>query len=309
MTTVDRGRDQRLQQYLLCPPEHFAVEYVINPWMDTHVVVDRARAVRQWQGLVDRYRALGHIVHEIAPAPGLPDMVFTANGATVVDRRVLLARFAVGQRSGEEGLHERWHREHAASLGWQFVARPTWTNEAEGDFLVAGPWILAGYGFRTDPRAHAELAELTGMPVIGLRLVDPWFYHLDTALAVLDDDPDRPDIAWYPAAFSAGSQSIIRRMFPEALAVERADAAVLGLNMVSDGRHVLHPSAATGLHDQLRARGYDAVPVELDELLKGGGSVKCCTQTLRGARVSDEVERSPSDLSQPLRPVATEVSA
>lgn len=290
MTTTDRRHRYRPQHFLMCPPEHFAVDYVINPWMDTSVPVDHGRAVRQWQGLVDRYRELGHTVEELVPEPGLPDMVYTANGATVIDGHVLVAKFSVAQRAAEEHLHEQWHRDHAHRLGWREVATPAWANEGEGDFAAAGSMVLAGYGFRTDPRAHGELAELTGRPVIGVRLVDPWFYHLDTALAVLDDDPAHPDIAWYPAAFSPASQAIIRSLLPDALEVAAGDAKVLGLNMVSDGLHVLHAAAATGLGDQLAERGYQPIPVELDELLKGGGSLKCCTQTLRRARPSREAE-------------------
>ena len=277
-----RGASYRPQHYLMCAPEHFTVEYVINPWMDPGVPVDTARAVRQWQAVVDRYTELGHTVELIDPAPGLPDMVYTANGATGVDGRVMVAKFSHPERAGEEQLHEAWHRAHAAELGWTEVHRPEHVNEAEGDFLLVGDWVLAGYGFRTDPRSHAELAEVVGRPVVPLRLVNAWHYHLDTALAVLDDDPAHPDIAWYPAAFSAASQQVVRRLFPDALEVSERDARKLGLNMVSDGHHVLHPADATGVADALRDRGYEPIGMDLDELLKGGGSLKCCTQRLLG---------------------------
>ena len=56
-----------------------------------------------------------------------------------------------------------------------------------------------------------------------------------------------------------------------------ADAYVLGLNVVSDGLNVVLPAAATGFADQLRARRIRPIGVDLSELLKGGGSVKCCT--------------------------------
>ena len=59
--------------------------------------------------------------------------------------------------------------------------------------------------------------------------------------------------------------------------VASADAYVLGLNAVSDGLHVVHPAAATGFATQLREAGFESVGVDLPELLKGGGSVKCCT--------------------------------
>jgi N-dimethylarginine dimethylaminohydrolase len=133
--------------------------------------------------------------------------------------------------------------------------------------------ILAGYGFRTDRRAHDEVADTLRMPVVSLELVDPRFYHLDTALAVLDDTT----IAYYPPAFSDVARAQLQALFPEAIEVATADAYVLGLNAVSDGRRVVLPAAATGFARQLVEAGFEPVPVDLSELLKGGGSVKCCT--------------------------------
>jgi N-dimethylarginine dimethylaminohydrolase len=138
---------------------------------------------------------------------------------------------------------------------------------------MVGEMVLAGYGFRTDRRAHAEISAALGVPVVSLRLVDPRFYHLDTALAVLDDHT----VAFYPPAFSAAAQDQLRALFPDAIVVGSADAYVLGLNAVSDGMHVVLPSAATCFATQLRQAGFEPVGVELSELLKGGGSVKCCT--------------------------------
>ncbi len=153
-------------------------------------------------------------------------------------------------------------------------------NEGEGDFTyLAGPdLILAGHGFRTDPRAHAEAQDVLGRPVVGLRLVDPRFYHLDTALFVLDDNT----ICYYPGAFSAGSQRVLGRLFPDAVLATEADALAFGLNAVSDGRNVILPATAVALGATLADRGYLPVHVDLSELLKGGGSVKCCTAELRG---------------------------
>ena len=99
--------------------------------------------------------------------------------------------------------------------------------------------ILAGTGFRTDPQAHFEVATLTGMPVISLELVDPRFYHLDTALTVLDDTT----IAYYPPAFTDRARAQLTLLFAE----------------------------------QLYHAGFHPIGVDLSELLKGGGSVKCCT--------------------------------
>ncbi len=272
------------RHYLMCSPEYFDVVYEINPWMSAGAPVDTAQAVEQWQALVDTYRSLGHRVDLLTPQPDLPDMVFAANGATVVGGRVLGATFATPERAGEAAHHVAWHREHAAKLGWSTVVESQHVNEAEGDFAVLGDVVLAGYGFRTDPRGHAELADTVGVPVVGLRLVDPRYYHLDVALAVLDDTPGEGNIAYYPPAFSDGSQQILRRLFPEAVIADDVDAEVMGLNFVSDGLNVMVPSRAEKLSAQLAERGYAPLPIDLSELLKGGGSVKCCTQELRPAR-------------------------
>ncbi|WP_405917285.1 MULTISPECIES: dimethylargininase [unclassified Streptomyces] len=264
------------RRYLMCPPVHFDVTYAINPWMDPAKPVDVPLALAQWEDLRDRYRSLGHTVEELTPRPGLPDMVFAANGATVVDGRVLGARFAYPQREPEAAAHLEWFR----ARGFGQIHEAAHINEGEGDFVVTGSYLLAGRGFRASPLSHGEAQEFFGRPVIGLDLVDPRYYHLDTALAVLDDTAD--DVMYYPPAFSPGSREVLRRLFPDALTATAEDAAALGLNAVSDGLHVLLPQEAAGLFDPLRERGFVPVGVDLGELLKGGGSVKCCTQELRG---------------------------
>ncbi|MFF2651935.1 dimethylargininase [Streptomyces sp. NPDC058045] len=263
------------RRYLMCPPAHFKVTYSINPWMDPSKPVDVPLALAQWEVLRDRYRSLGHTVEELTPLPGLPDMVFAANGATVIGGRVLGARFAHPERAAEAAAHLEWFRTH----GYGEIREPLEVNEGEGDFAVTASYVLAGRGFRASPLSHGEAQEFFGRPVIGLELVDPRYYHLDTALAVLDEAGD--EVMYHPAAFSPGSRAVLRQLFPDALEVDAADAAAFGLNAVSDGRNVLLPQAALGLFEPLRERGFEPLGVDLGELLKGGGSVKCCTLELR----------------------------
>jgi N-dimethylarginine dimethylaminohydrolase len=270
------SRDASPRRYLMCQPAHFRVTYSINPWMDPAKPVDVPLAVAQWEDLRDRYTALGHTVSLLDPLGDLPDMVFAANGATVVDGRVLGARFAHRERTAEAEAHLAWFR----ARGYAAIHEPAHVNEGEGDFAVTASYILAGRGFRSSTLAHDEAQEFFGRPVIGLDLVDPRYYHLDTALCVLDDAAD--EIMYFPEAFSPGSRSVLARLFPDALLADARDAAALGLNAVSDGLHVLLPSAATGLLRPLRERGFEPLGLDLSELLKGGGSVKCCTQELRG---------------------------
>ncbi|MFY1621242.1 dimethylargininase [Micromonospora sp. WMMD736] len=267
-TPRETTRTARTRHYVMTPPTFFAVEYAINPWMDPDVVVDPGAAMRQWEALRQTYQGLGHTVELVDSVAGLPDMVYAANGGLVVNGNAVVARFAYPQRAAEADAYADWmHRNGYPPRTTRHV------NEGQGDLLVAGSLLLAGFGFRTERRAHDEIAAIVGMPVVSLELVDPRFYHLDTALAVLDDTT----IAYYPPAFSDHSRAVLAELFPDAIEVASADAYVLGLNAVSDGLHVVLPAAATGFIEQLHAAGFRPVGVDLSELLKGGGSVKCCT--------------------------------
>lgn len=278
------GRVAQRRRYLMCRPEHFTVSYRINPWMEPAKPTDTAKAVAQWQTLHDTYLALGHEVELIDAVPGLPDMVYTANGGFIIDGRALGVRFRVPERSGEEQPFMDWF----AARGFE-VIDPIEVQEGEGDFLLVGETILAGTGFRSVGDSHREVAEVFGREVVSLRLVDPRFYHLDTAISVLDpvEGPggvEKANIAYLPAAFDEESRRILAERFPDAIEVSDEDGAVFGLNSASDGYNVFISPHATGFEAQLRERGYNPVLVDLSELLLGGGGIKCCTLELRGKR-------------------------
>ncbi len=274
MTSDVRHRVAIPRSYLMCPPQYFDVTYAINPWMQPEAPVDAALAMRQWGALRATYESLGHSVAIIEPVSGLPDMVFAANGATVIDGTVLGVRFRYPERDGEAAAYLSWFRAH----GYGRVYSPGYVNEGEGDILVAGDTLLAGYGFRSDVAAAAELEAVFGHRVVSLRLVDPRFYHLDTALCVLDAST----AMYYPAAFDDAGRAALATAFDELIEAKDEDAETLGLNAVSDGLHVVLAKQADGLARSLVARGFVPVPVDMSELLKAGGGAKCCTLELRG---------------------------
>ncbi len=265
-------RTMTKRSYLMVRPTHFDVVYSINAWMDTAVGVDTAEAMRQWLSLHNAYVRAGHDLTVINDASGLPDMVFAANGGLVVDGIAMGARFRHAERTGEEPLFDAAF----SALGYE-VHRPLAVNEGEGDLLVGPHEIFAGHGFRTDPLAHAEVAQLFEREVVTLELIDPRFYHLDTCMAVLDDTA----VVIFAPAFSESALTEIRSRFTTVIEASEADAVVLGLNIVSDGRNVFLESHATELIAQLRAHGFEPHGFDMTEFRKSGGAVKCCTLELR----------------------------
>jgi N-dimethylarginine dimethylaminohydrolase len=262
----------------MCRPDYFTVVYRINPWMDPAVPTDTSLAIAQWESLHQTYIDLGFDVHLVDPIDGLPDMVYAANGGFVVDNIAYGARFTHEQRQPEGPAYMDWF----GANGFD-VRVPENTNEGEGDFLLVGDRILAGTGFRSHSTSHDELARIFGREVVTLTLTNPSFYHLDTAIAVLDPSGSGrgDEIAYLESAFDEASLEKLRSLYPDAILASEEDASVLGLNSYSDGYNVVIASRATNFERQLRERGFNPIGVDLSELLRGGGGVKCCTLELR----------------------------
>ena len=276
--TTSPTRTATTRSVLMCRPNFFTVSYRINPWMHPEEPTDTSLAVQQWDVLYQTYLDLGFDVHLIDPIAGLPDMVYAANGGFIIDNIAYGARFTYPERQPEGPAYMEWFRANGFD-----VRVPESVNEGEGDFLLVGDVILAGTGFRSASSSHQELAAIYGREVVSLTLVNPSFYHLDTAIAVLDPTASSGpvNIAYLPIAFDDASVAKITERFPDAVVVTEQDAAVLGLNSFSDGYNVVIASRAKDFERQLRARGYNPIGVDLSELLLGGGGVKCCTLELR----------------------------
>ena len=277
MTITETGasvpaRTATKRTVLMCRPDYFTVVYRINPWMDPALPTDTSLAVRQWETLYNTYLELGFDVKLVDPIDGLPDMVYAANGGFVIDNIAYGASFTHPERQPEGPAYMEWF----AANGFD-VRAPKNINEGEGDFLLVGDRILAGTGFRSASNSHEEIAGIYNREVVTLNLVNPSFYHLDTAIAVLDDT----NIAYLESAFDEASLEKLRALFPDAILATEEDAAVLGLNSYSDGYNIVIASRAKDFERQLRERGYNPIGVDLSELLLGGGGVKCCTLELR----------------------------
>ncbi len=179
-TTEASRRVPTKRTVLMCRPTHFTVSYRINPWMHPEDPTDTSLAVRQWDVLYQTYLDLGFDVHLIDPIAGLPDMVYAANGGFVIDNIAYGASFTYPERQPEGPAYMDWFRANGFD-----VRVPEEINEGEGDFLLVGGVILAGTGFRTASNSHDEIARIYGREVVSLQLINPSFYHLDTAIAVL----------------------------------------------------------------------------------------------------------------------------
>lgn len=265
------------QSILMCPPHHFGVDYVINPWMQGQLgQTDRVVALRQWDNLRETLSAFAHIAL-IEPQPGLPDMVFTANAGMVCGKVAVVSRFRSPERQGEEPFFRAWFEQNGFSIA-------PWPKqicfEGAGDALFdrGRDLIWSGCGFRSNSAAAALLATIFDCEAIPIRLVDPRFYHLDTCLCPLSGGW----LMYYPPAFDAASVAAIERRVPaeKRIAVDEADALQFACNAVDLGGRVIMNGATPALQARLRSTGFTPVLTPLSEFLKAGGTAKCLTLNL-----------------------------
>lgn len=261
-------------RFLMCAPDHYDVDYVINPWMEGNVhKSSRDRAVEQWQKL--HHTIKDHaVVDLVTPEKGWPDMVFTANAGLVLGDTVVLSRFYHKERQGEEPYFKAWFE----SKGFTVHELPKdLPFEGAGDALLdrEGRWLWAGYGFRSELDSHPYLAKWLNIEVLSLHLVDERFYHLDTCFCPLSGGY----LLYYPPAFDSYSNKLIEmRVAPEKLiAIEETDAVNFACNAVNIDKVVIVNKVSDSLKARLANVGFQILETPLTEFLKAGGAAKCLT--------------------------------
>jgi N-dimethylarginine dimethylaminohydrolase len=260
---------------LMCPPDHYGIEYEINPWMSRSRPADRHRATGQWHGLRRLLERAGARISCLEPVAGLPDLVFTANAALVYEDMAILSRFRHPQRQGEEAHHRRWFAGHGFRV-YQLKARADF--EGAGDALFCGDTLFAGYRIRSDIRAYQEIGAVLGCRVVPLELVDPRFYHLDTCFC-----PVAPGVAvYYPQALDTYGRRALRALIDDLIPVSATEAHHFACNAVVVGKTVVTGTRCPELHERLRARGLTPHGTALGQFIKAGGGAKCLTLRLDG---------------------------
>jgi lysine-ketoglutarate reductase/saccharopine dehydrogenase-like protein (TIGR00300 family) len=259
---------------LMCAPDHYDVDYVINPWMEGNIhKSSRDKAVEQWSKLNFVLKEIAQV--DLVPGqPGVPDMVFTANAGLVLGDNAVLSRFYHPERQGEEPYFKQWFEDNGFNV---FELPQDLPFEGAGDALLdrEGRWLWAGYGFRSELDSHPYLAKWLDIEVLSLRLIDDRFYHLDTCFCPLSGGY----LLYYPGAFDSYSNHIIEGRVPpeKRMAIAEADAINFACNSVNVGQSVVMNKASDHLKQRLAEAGFEVIETPLTEFLKAGGAAKCLT--------------------------------
>jgi N-dimethylarginine dimethylaminohydrolase len=258
---------------LMCPPTYFGVRYEINPWMSLDRRADPGRALAQWARLRETLEGLGARVELEEAAPGLPDQVFTANAGFALGGRAVAATFLHPERQGEEPHHERWLAEDGLA-----VIRCSLPLEGAGDLCGADEVLLGGHGIRSRIEALEEAADWLGVPIVPVRMDDPWLYHLDLIVAPLGG----PTALIADRGLAPDARLSVAARFPDLIELTAEETGLFCANCTVVGEHVVMHRCTPRLRSQLAARGLRAVECPVDEFLKAGGGVRCMGLRLDG---------------------------
>ncbi len=275
--------------FLMTDPACFDVSYRINPWMDPKgwTPAHAAAALAGSAALRAALLAAGAHVETIEAVKGLPDLVFPANAAAVLDGKVLLARFRYPERQGEEPiLRSVFQRLKTRGLVREIVDLPEGLfHEGAGDAIWDADRRLfwCGHGPRSSRAAIPVIRKTFGQETVALELATEQFYHLDTCFCPLAGGM----VLYYPAAFTPDSLAAIRARVPEAQRIEATaeEAAAFCVNAVNLGERIVMAKAPDSLRTKLQDRGYALTEVDLSPFILSGGASYCMTLRLDRASV------------------------
>ncbi|MPZ94424.1 MAG: amidinotransferase [Propionibacteriales bacterium] len=268
------------RRYLLVRPDHFRVDYRINPYMDLADQPDAALARAQWDGLVAALVGAGASVESFDQPADAPDMVYAMNLGLAVTLEsgaplAVMSHMRFAERRRETESARRWFV--SRGFGPSYIGRDGVGAHFEaGDAFPCGDALVVGFSPRTDELGLKAVATELGVRVRGLRITHPGMYHLDLAFCPLDRD--RALVC--PAAFDDASAQALLALVPDPLVLTEAEALTFCANAVVVGRTVLMPACPDRVRGILEGWGFDVVLVEVGEFHKGGGSVRCLTNPL-----------------------------
>ena len=207
------------------------------------------------------------------PKPDLPDMVFTANAGFQWENKFIASNFHYAVRCREAVHSESWF----SARNYEVCHLPEKNHfEGEGDLLMCG-LLFGGYPFRSSPDTYQRIA-IIQREIIPLRLINKWFYHLDTCFCPLDS---RAALI-YPSAFDVTAVTVLENHIGTLISVSEEEARLFACNAIMVEKNVIMNEGCPKTRDQLESHGFSVFELPLSEFIKAGGSAKCLLLTLRG---------------------------
>lgn len=270
---IMKAKIKIIKAVLMCRPLYYSISYTINPWM-VPGSENKSIAQIQWENLIATYKNLGIKINVIDQKDGLPDMVFSTDQGVVQGKKVFMSSFRYPQRQGERAPYLKWFKDHNFEV--EFFPKNAYF-EGNGECLFFKDILLIGIGFRANMLTCKCFKKALKTEVIPLELINPYFYHLDTALFVLND----VTIFYYPQAFSKKSQKVLKKLVPNLIPFTDFEVRNFAANSVVTDHQVIVNRNLPTFRNTLNKLGYSALEIDLNEFTKAGGAAHCLTNVLK----------------------------
>jgi N-dimethylarginine dimethylaminohydrolase len=262
-----------LQVVILCEPQHMSIDEIINETQKHYVEenIDKALAVKQHAVFVQALRSCGIEVMLLPHVEKYPEQVFTRDIGFTLGKRLFVSHMGSGIRQGEDNILIHWLREH----DYPFHNLNQDCIEG-GDILIDQDTVYVGVSGRTSTNAVDNLKELLPDFEVVPIPIRRSYLHLDCVFNVLS-----PTEALVFSPALRQKELILLSERYELIEVNKSEQFKMGTNVLSVGhKKVFSLPVNQEVNKQLCNRGYEVIEVDISEIIKSGGSFRCCTLPL-----------------------------
>ncbi|WP_230501594.1 dimethylarginine dimethylaminohydrolase family protein [Sutcliffiella rhizosphaerae] len=265
-----------LKEVIVCSPIHMKIKEIINETQKHFAKenIDESLAVKQHKKFVETLVINGIKVYGLPPEEQFPEQVFTRDIGFTLGDKVFVSHMGSDIRSGEEEILRKWLQENKTS----FIPQSKHSIEG-GDVLVDGSTIFVGISGRTTIEAINVLKEeLPSYKILPI-LIDKEYLHLDCVFNVIS--PNEAII--FPEGIREEDRQYLASRY-DLIEVTKEEQFTLGTNVLSIGsKKIISLPCNKDINTKLRMRGYEVIEVDISEIIKSGGSFRCCTMPLARA--------------------------
>jgi N-dimethylarginine dimethylaminohydrolase len=250
-----------------------AIDEIINDvqkkYKDENINIERA--LDQHHDFVAKMRAEGIDVITLPANASYPEQVFTRDIGFTLGNQTFVSEMASSIRQGEETVLEKWLDEH--HVPFQKLSQ---SHIEGGDVIIDGKTIYIGLSHRTCNSAIEQLRiDLPNYEIVAVPF-DPKYLHLDCVFNILSPT----DALIFPQALDAETVAFLGSRY-HLIEVSKEEQFTMGTNVLSIGhKKVFSLPVNAQVNMNMRSQGYEVIEVDFSEIIKSGGSFRCCTMPI-----------------------------
>lgn len=262
-----------LKRVIVVSPTFMEIREIINEIQVTYAAenIDKTIAKTQHDGFIDTLRNEGIDVIQLEPHEQLNEQVFTRDIGFVIADTLFIANMDKAVRKPETALFKEWLTEE----GITYVELDAYPIEG-GDVIVDGKTIWIGISDRTGQEAIHELQEkLPDYEVHAIPIRDD-ILHLDCTFNLVDSST----ALVYPDGIEKKALQQLKERY-QFIEITDEEQFQLGTNVLSIGnKKIVSLPENSRINQALEKAGFSILEVAFSEIIKSGGSFRCCTLPL-----------------------------